>query len=135
MKKVNSTFITFNLKLLFACENSPWGSSTSTSHSAWSLKRSKKCLSNMINVQSAPKSSCISSPAVSTYKQSWSTNLSISKKTAEPCNYNILHAGEKRNNWLCGFVMMISLSARGNYVTMVMYFPWVKERNNEAGGG
>lgn len=54
-------------------------------------------------------------------------------KRAEPCNYNMLHAGEKRNKWLRGFVMMISLSARGNYVTIVMYFPWVKVRNNEAG--
>lgn len=29
--------------------------------------------------------------------------------------------------------MMISLSAQGNYVTIVMYFPWVKVQNNEAG--
>lgn len=120
MKKVNSTFITFNLKPLFAYENSPWGRSTSTSHSAWSLKRSKKCLSNMINVQSAPKSSCISSPAVSTYKQSWSTNLSISKKTqncrAMQLQYSTCWRKEKQLAvWFCDDDLIIGARELRNH--------------------
>lgn len=54
-------------------------------------------------------------------------------RNSEPCKNNMLHAGVKRNKRLHGFVIMISLSAQGNYVTMAMYFLWVKLRNSEAG--
>lgn len=65
--------------------------------------------------------------------QSSDITLDETDKTAGPCNYNTPHTGEKRNKWLRGFVTMISLSAWGNYVTMEMYFPWVKVQNNEVG--
>lgn len=70
------------------------------------------------------------------FSSAWqSSNITLDKadKTAGPCNYNTPHTGEKRNKWLRGFVMMISLSAWGNYVTMATYFPWVKVQNNEVG--
>lgn len=69
----------------------------------------------------------------STAWQSSDITLDKTDKRAGPCNYNTPHTGEKRNKWLHGFVMMISLSAWGNYVTMATYFPWVKVQNNEVG--
>lgn len=70
------------------------------------------------------------------FSNAWqSSDITLDKtdKTVGPCNYDTPHTGEKRNKWLRGFVLMISLSAWGNYVTMATYFPWVKVQNNEVG--
>lgn len=52
---------------------------------------------------------------------------SLDIQSITPLQSHVTHTGGKTNKWLCGFVMMISLSAQGNYVTMAMLFPWVKD--------
>lgn len=62
--------------------------------------------------------------------------FSITKKPLQSHEIIIVSALKKmRDKWMCFFVMMmISLLAQGNYVTMPMCFPWVTKRNNEGGG-
>lgn len=100
---------------LFVYKHSPWGRSTSTSHSAWSLKGQKKIWTICDLLLRAYLHFA--------YAQQFQLPSSLNIKKTPPYSYFILHTREKRNKWLHDYVMMISLLAQGNYVTMAMWFP------------
>lgn len=71
------------------------------------------------------------------YRAATQKYLLDNKKKPCKANFIIIVSAlkkKKRDKWMCFFVMMISLLAQGNYVTMPMCFPWVTKRNNEGGG-
>lgn len=98
----------------------PWGRRTSTSHSAWSLKWQEELLRRRLIyargwLTHQSYDGCLQAPYLILTvkgKQQHRSDVIITK----------LYSGEKRNKWRRGFVMMISLRALGNCVTIVMCF-------------